>query len=263
MTGSSNQPLLELPDVQTWDLDSKVVLITGGASGIGAATARLAASDGANVLVCDVDETHGRKVANEVNGHFISLDVTSADSWQAATKDLDRLDIAILNAGVEFRDPADFERTPDDPGAWNLDLYERARGVNVDGVAFGLHALVPIFDRSGGGSITVTASLAGLIPWSPDPIYSMTKWAAVGLVRAATTPLRRKNIMINAVCPGGVATPMTRVFDGSVPPGMADPSHIATAHLGIATSGHSGRIIKAVAGFPHAAHQIAEVTNTF
>ena len=139
MTGSSNQPLLELPDVQTWDLDSKVVLITGGASGIGAATARLAASDGANVLVCDVDETHGRKVANEVNGHFISLDVTSADSWQAATKDLDRLDIAILNAGVEFRDPADFERTPDDPGAWNLDLYERARGVNVDGVAFGLH----------------------------------------------------------------------------------------------------------------------------
>ena len=95
MTGSSNQPLLELPDVQTWDLDSKVVLITGGASGIGAATARLAASDGANVLVCDVDETNGREVANEVNGHFISLDVTSADSWQAAAKDLDRLDIAI------------------------------------------------------------------------------------------------------------------------------------------------------------------------
>ena len=79
MTGSANQPLLELPDVQTWDLDNKVMLITGGASGIGAATARLAASDGANVLVCDVDETNGRKVAKEVDGHFISLDVTSAE----------------------------------------------------------------------------------------------------------------------------------------------------------------------------------------
>ena len=107
-----------------------------------------------------------------------------------------QLDIAILNAGVEFRDPIDFERTPDDPGEWDLDLYERARGVNVDGVAFGLHALIPVFDRLGGGSITVTASIAGLIPWSPDPVYSMTKWAAVGLVRASTTSLRRKNLSL-------------------------------------------------------------------
>ena len=263
MTGSSNQQLLELPEVETWGLTGKTVFITGAASGIGAATARLAASDGATVLVCDLDETNGRGVAEEIGGTFVALDVTSSVSWKSAIEQLEQLDIAILNAGVEFRDPVDFQRTPDDPGTWDLDLYERARGVNVDGVALGLHALVPIFDRSGGGSITVTASLAGLIPWSPDPIYSMTKWAAVGLVRAATTPLRRKNIMINAVCPGGVATPMTRVFDGSVPPGMADPLHIATAHLGIATSGYSGRVIKAVAGFPHAAHQFAEVSNTF
>ena len=263
MNSSSNKPLLELPEVETWDLESKVVLITGGASGIGAATSRLAASDGATVVVCDVDENNGREIASEIGGRFVSLDVTSAESWAQATRELDQLDIAILNAGVEFRDPADFERTPDSPGEWNLDLYEKARGVNVDGVALGLHALVPVFDRLGGGSITVTASIAGLIPWSPDPIYSMTKWAAVGLVRASATSLRRKNILINAVCPGGVATPMTRVFDGTVPPGMADPSHIATAHLGIAVSGHSGRVIKAVAGFPHSAHQFAEVTNTF
>ena len=180
-----------------------------------------------------------------------------------AVENVDQLDIAILNAGVEFRDPADFNRTPDDPGEWNLERYMGTRGVNIDGVAFGLHALVPVLDRLGGGAITATASLAGLIPWSPDPVYSMTKWAVVGLVRAATTSLRRKNITINAVCPGGVATPMTRVFDGSVPQGMADPRDIATAHLGIATSGHSGRVIKAVVGYQHAAHQFAEVTNTF
>lgn len=263
MNSSSNKPLLELPEVQTWDLGGKVVLITGGASGIGAATARLAASDGATVVLCDVDENNGREIADEISGRFVPLDVTSPLSWAQATQDLEQLDIAILNAGVEFRDPADFKRTADNPGEWNLDLYEKARGVNVDGVAFGLHALVPVFERLGGGSITVTASIAGLIPWSPDPIYSMTKWAAVGLVRASATSLRRQNILINAVCPGGVATPMTRVFDGTVPPGMADPLHIATAHLGIATSGHSGRVIKAVAGFPHTAHQFAEVTDTF
>ena len=263
MNSSSNKPLLELPEVQTWDLGGKVVLITGGASGIGAATARLAASDGATVVLCDVDENNGREIADEISGRFVPLDVTSPLSWAQATQDLEQLDIAILNAGVEFRDPADFKRTADNPGEWNLDLYEKARGVNVDGVAFGLHALVPVFERLGGGSITVTASIAGLIPWSPDPIYSMTKWAAVGLVRASATSLRRQNILINAVCPGGVATPMTRVFDGTVPPGMADQLHIATAHLGIATSGHSGRVIKAVAGFPHTAHQFAEVTDTF
>lgn len=254
---------LDLPDLDTWGLDGKVVLITGAASGIGAATARLAASDGAEVIVCDLPSSDGQAVADEIGGSFVALDVTSSDNWASVVADLDRLDIAILNAGVEFRDPADFNRTPDDPGTWDLDLYHRATNVNIDGVALGMHALVPVFDRLGGGTITVTASLAGLIPWSPDPIYSMSKWAVVGLVRASASPLRRKGITINAVCPGGVATPMTRVFDGSVPPGMADPVHIAKAHLGIAISGQSGRIIKAVAGYAHSPHQFAEVTGTF
>ncbi len=263
MTSATDPLMLELPDVETWGLAGKVVLITGGASGIGAATARLASADGAKVVVCDLAGSNGEEIAEETGGSFIPLDVTSSADWASAADGLDQLDVAILNAGVEFRDPTDFARTPDDPGEWNLERYKKTRGVNVDGVAFGLHALVPVFDRLGSGAITVTASLAGLIPWSPDPVYSMTKWAAVGLVRAAATSLRRKNITINAVCPGGVATPMARVFDGSVPEGMADPRHIATAHLGIATSGQSGRVIKAVAGYPHTAHQFAEVTNTF
>lgn len=253
---------LDLPDLDTWGLDGKVVLVTGGASGIGAATARLAAGDGATVIVCDLASSDGQAVADEIGGRFVPLDVGSADAWLALAADLDQLDIAILNAGVEFRDPADF-RSTDDPGTWDLDLYRRATSVNIDGVALGLHALVPVLDRLGGGAITATASLAGLIPWSTDPIYSMTKWAVVGLVRASATPLRKKGITINAVCPGGVATPMTRVFDGTVPTGMADPSHIATAHLTIATSGQSGRAIKAVVGHAHSPHQFAEVTNTF
>ena len=189
--------------------------------------------------------------------------MTSSSEWAEVVNQIEKLDLAILNAGVEFRDPAAFSRTADDPGEWNLEHYHRATNVNIDGVALGMHALVPLLDRLGGGAITVTASIAGLIPWTPDPIYSMTKWAVVGLVRASAGSLRRKNITINAVCPGGVATPMTRVFDGTVPPGMADPVHIAKAHLGIAFSGNSGRVIKAVAGYAHSPHQFADVTNTF
>ena len=251
---------ITLPEQDTWGLQGKSVLVTGAASGIGAATARMAAEDGANVLVCDLASSAGADIAAEIGGTFLALDVTSPSAWADAVADADRIDVAVLNAGVEFRAPDDFFRTPDDPGEWNLDSYAKTTSVNIDGVAYGMRALVPVMDRTGGGSITATASLAGLIPWTPDPIYSMTKWAVVGLVRASAPPLRKKNITINAVCPGGVATPLVRVFDGTVPPGMAHPDHIATAHLGIATSGLSGRVIKAVAGRAHSAHTFAEVT---
>lgn len=242
----------------SWGLDGKKVLVTGGASGIGAATARLAAGDGATVTIADLAGSPGQAVADEIGGTFLACDVTSAESWADVAAGLGGLDIAILNAGVEFRDPADFA-TFDDPGSWDLDLYRRAVGVNIDGVALGVRALVPLMDTAGGGSISATASLAGLIPWSPDPIYSMTKWAVVGLTRALAPPLKAKRIQVNCVCPGAVATPMTRVTDGSVPKHMADPAHIGRAHLTIATSGDTGRAVKAVVGRDHAAHRFAQV----
>lgn len=250
----------DMTDTQdSWGLEGKTVLITGAASGIGAATARLAAADGASVVVADLPSSTGQDVADEIGGSFVACDVTSAQSWSSLVAGLDRLDIAILNAGVEFRAPDDFMGTMDDPGTWDLDLYRRAVSVNIDGVALGVRAVVPLIDRSGGGSISATASLAGLIPWSLDPIYSMTKWAVVGLVRAAATPLKAMQIRINCVCPGAVATPMTRIDDGSVPDHMADPAHIGRAHLWIATSGQTGRAIKAVRGKEPAAHGFARV----
>lgn len=253
---------LGMTNADTWGLDGKRILITGAASGIGAATARLAAADGADVIVADLGRSDGAAVAEEIGGTFVECDVSSEDSWTALAAGLDGLDIAILNAGVEFRDPTDFS-TFDDPGQWDMNLYRRAVGVNIDGVALGVHALVPVLDAAGGGSISATASLAGLIPWSPDPVYSMTKWAVVGLTRALATPLKAMQIRINCVCPGGVATPMTRVTDGSVPRGMAAPEQIGRAHLHIATSGQTGRAIKAVAGYEDEAHQFARVEGTF
>jgi NAD(P)-dependent dehydrogenase (short-subunit alcohol dehydrogenase family) len=243
----------------SWGLSGKTVLITGGASGIGAATARLAAEDGASVIVADLPGSPGAEVASEVGGRFVALDVSSAESWDGLVGELDQLDIAVLNAGVEFRAPDDFMQNMDDPGTWDLDLYNRAVAVNINGVALGVRAVVPVMDRNDGGSISATASLAGLIPWSLDPIYSMTKWAVVGLVRASAPPLKGRRIQINCVCPGAVATPMTRVTDGSVPKHMADPAHIGRAHLDIATSGETGRAIKAVVGRDHAAHRFAQV----
>jgi NAD(P)-dependent dehydrogenase (short-subunit alcohol dehydrogenase family) len=251
---------------ETWGLDGKTVLVTGGASGIGAATAHLAAADGASVVIADLPSSDGQAVADQLGGRFIPTDVTSADSWTELAEGLaadgsSGLDIAVLNAGVEFRDPADFTVTFDDPGTWDLDLYNRAVGVNINGVALGVRALVPLLDEAGGGAISATASLAGLIPWSPDPVYSMTKWAVVGLVRALAPPLKPRRITINCVCPGAVATPMTRITDGSVPDHMADPAHIGRAHLAIATSGDTGRAVKAVRGRDPEAHQFAQVVD--
>ncbi|MEM7323764.1 MAG: SDR family NAD(P)-dependent oxidoreductase [Actinomycetota bacterium] len=243
----------------SWGLDGKTVLVTGGASGIGAATARLAAGDGASVVVADLPGSDGAAMAAEIGGRFVGLDVSSATSWDEFLANVEPIDIAILNAGVEFRAPEDFLQGMDDPGSWDLDAYNRAVGVNINGVALGIRALVPMMEENGGGSISATASLAGLIPWSPDPVYSMTKWAVVGLVRASATPLKGRRITINCVCPGAVATPMTRVTDGSVPDGMADPAHIGRAHLEIATSGRTGRAVKAVDGRDHAAHRFAQV----
>jgi NAD(P)-dependent dehydrogenase (short-subunit alcohol dehydrogenase family) len=243
----------------TWGLEAKLVVITGAASGIGAATARLAAADGADVVLVDLPGDEGGRIADEIGGRFIAADVRDAAEWDRVAGSLDTVDIAVLNAGVIFRPPEEFELVVDDPGSWDLDAYHRAVDVNINGVALGMRALVPVIAAGGGGAITATASLAGLIPWSPDPVYSMTKWAVVGLVRASATPLREQNITINAICPGPVATPMTGIIDDSVPVHMADPAHIGRAHLAAATSGQTGRAISAVAGAEPSPHDFARV----
>lgn len=246
---------------ETWGLDGKIVMITGGASGIGAATARLAAGDGASVIVADLAGGAGEDIAAEIGGRFVATDVSSAESWDSLVASApDGLDMAILNAGVPFHPPEFLGREVTDPATWDLDLYHRATGVNIDGVALGIRAVVPAIEARGGGAITATASGAGLLPWSPDPVYSMTKWAVVGLIRAVATPLKARGITVNAICPGGVATPMTGITDGSVPAHMADPSQIGRAHLDIATSGSTGRAIKAIGGQEDEAHSFARVT---
>jgi NAD(P)-dependent dehydrogenase (short-subunit alcohol dehydrogenase family) len=110
------------------------------------------------------------------------------------------VDLAHLNAGVTTGE-ADITEVTDE-------IYERATRVNVDGVFYGVRAVVPAMTARGGGSIVATASLAGLIGFSPDPIYCLTKHAVVGLVRSLGPQLADKGITINAVCPSIVDTPL-------------------------------------------------------
>jgi NAD(P)-dependent dehydrogenase (short-subunit alcohol dehydrogenase family) len=186
------------------DLTGKVALVTGAASGIGLAAARRLRAAGARVAVLDLDEDLGGAFATELGGHFVKADVGDPDHWARAvtevTAELGGIDIAYLNAGVVTPEAS----VTDVPDA----SYRRIMRANVDGVFFGVRAVTPVIERRGGGAIVVTASLAGLIAYSPDPVYAMTKAAVVGLVRALAPQLAAMHITINAICPGLVDTPL-------------------------------------------------------
>jgi NAD(P)-dependent dehydrogenase (short-subunit alcohol dehydrogenase family) len=180
------------------DLRDKVVLVTGGASGIGRATTLGLAEAGAVVVVGDLNERDGAAVAEQVGGHFIRVDVSDFDSNMAmvdfAVERAGGIDGAFLNAGV-----ATDTALGDD---FDLALYRRAMGVNVDGVVFGAQAVLPALRERGGGAIVATASLAGLTGMPMDVIYTANKHAVVGFVRGLGPALEGEGIRVNAVCPG-------------------------------------------------------------
>lgn len=185
-------------------LEGKVAVITGGASGIGLATARRLSASGALIVVVDLAEDKGERLAAELRACYVPADVGDPADWDRVVAEADRsfggIDLAFLNAGVI---------TPEsDVTAVSDESYRRIVSVNLDGVFFGVRAVVPSIEARGGGAIVTTASLAGLISYSPDPVYAMTKHAVVGLVRALAPQLQAKGITINAICPGLVDTPL-------------------------------------------------------
>ena len=185
-------------------LSGKVAVVTGGGSGIGLATATHLTRAGVTVAIVDVDNASAQRVARELGGLGIQADVGHSEEWpgivEQVTARFGGIDLAHLNAGVTTGE-ADITKLTDA-------IYRRAVGVNVDGVVFGVRALVPALSARGGGAIVATASLAGLIGFSPDPIYCLTKHAVVGLVRSLVPQLAEHKITINAVCPSLVDTPL-------------------------------------------------------
>jgi NAD(P)-dependent dehydrogenase (short-subunit alcohol dehydrogenase family) len=179
-------------------LDGKVALVTGGAGGLGAATCEALKAAGATIVVADLDADGGEAVAERVGGHFVRTDVSDLDANLAAVayavERCGGLDLVHLNAGI-----ASFCSLGED---FDVALYRRAIGVNLDGVVFGVHAALPALKARGGGAIVATASLAGLTGVPLDPIYAANKHGVVGLTRSLGPALAADGIRMNAVCPG-------------------------------------------------------------
>lgn len=154
-------------------------LVTGGASGIGAAAVALLEAEGVEVRVLDL---------------ATGFDVGDAAAWG----EVGPVDFAYLNAGVTTG--------AEGIAALSDEAYRRALAANVDGVVFGVRRMAQVMEP--GSAIVATASLAGLMPTALDPVYTLTKHAVIGFVRAVAPELAERRITINAVCPGYVDTPL-------------------------------------------------------
>jgi 3(or 17)beta-hydroxysteroid dehydrogenase len=191
-------------------LDGKVALISGGARGIGAATARLFAQEGARVIVGDVLEPEGRALEAELSGRggqaaFVSLDVTGEPDWEravaAAVSRFGKLDILVNNAGI-----GGAGRVEDT----TLEEWHRVMEVNATGVFLGTRAAIPALRRAGGGAIVNISSQLGLVGMDDSsPQYQASKGAVRLLTKHTALQYAKEGIRANSVHPGPIVTPMT------------------------------------------------------
>jgi NAD(P)-dependent dehydrogenase (short-subunit alcohol dehydrogenase family) len=191
--------------MSTMQLAERTAIVTGGASGIGKATAVALADLGAEVVVTDIDEAGGGRVAEQIGGSFAVLDVADPAAWDRVVSMFGPFDIAFLNAGI-----ATNQGLPPTDGnplvSLTDDAYRRIMSINLDGVVFGMRAVLPGMIERGSGDIVATASMAGLGPIGMDPIYGLTKHGVVGLVRSMARYLEEApdspDICVSAICPG-------------------------------------------------------------
>jgi NAD(P)-dependent dehydrogenase (short-subunit alcohol dehydrogenase family) len=194
--------------LQAARLEGRVAVITGGASGIGLATARRFRDEGAAVVVVDVSAEAGAAAAAEVGGEFVAVDVTD----EAAVRDLfahvvathGRLDIAFNNAGIS---------PPDDDSILDtgLDAWERVQRVNLTSVYLCCKYAIPHMQAQGRGSIINTASFVALMGAATSQIsYTASKGGVLALTRELGVQFAREGIRVNALCPGPVNTPLLR-----------------------------------------------------
>jgi len=190
-------------------LDGRVAFVTGGASGIGAGTARRFAEEGALVALADVQDEEGEKLRDELTkaggrALYVHCDVSDPASVEAAiaetVREFGRLDVVFANAGINgVWAPID-ELQPDE--------WDRTQAINLKGTYLTIHFAVPHLKQAGGGSIIITSSVNGTRTFSNPGAhaYSATKAAQVALMKMVALELGRHSIRCNAICPGKIHT---------------------------------------------------------
>ena len=229
-------------------VSGKAAVVTGGAGTIGRALAQHLVEAGARVTLADIATGRGEALASELGCGFIETDVRDPDDNKrmiaVALDRHGRLDLVFLNAGVSLQSLK--ASLPYDPANIDVAAYRRILSVNIDGAVFGVSAALGALAGRGGGAIVITASVAGLIAWPPDPVYTISKHGLVGYVRSIAPALHEQGVTINAVCPGA-----TGHFEpGQIPDGLAvlAPEALAAAMLEIATDAGTARVASVVAG---------------
>jgi 2-hydroxycyclohexanecarboxyl-CoA dehydrogenase len=184
-------------------LEGRIALVTGGASGIGAATCRRLAAEGARVAVTDMNLDGARDVAGELDGAAFELNVTSSDSIGAAVgaveEELGPVDILVNNAGY---DEFGFFVKTEEP------MWDRVLGVNLRGVIAVTHAVLPGMQERRRGRIVNVASEAGRVGSSGSAVYSAAKGGVIGFTKAVAREGARYGVTCNAVAPGPIETPL-------------------------------------------------------
>ena len=222
-------------------LDDRVALVTGAASGFGEGIARRYAEEGASVVLADLNDQTGRKVADEIGGAYVHADVSDRDDVRAmigtAVERYGRLDVMVNNAGVTHVNRPMLEVGEEE--------FDRIFDVNVKAIYLAALEAVPLMRAQGGGCIINTASTAGLRPRPGLTWYNASKGAVITMTKSMAAELGPDNIRVNALCPVAGDTPLLpsflgansrEAFEATVPLGrLSTSADVAKAALWLAS----------------------------
>ncbi len=201
-------------------MDDKVAIVTGAARGIGAASARLLASEGARVVLCDIREEQLATVGDEIvaasaSALVLPLDVADAAGWSEAVREVEsrfgHIDVLINNAGVCPLDGVE---------ATTEEIWDHTVSVNQKGVWLGMRAVTPIMRHAGGGSIVNLSSILGLVGIGLAAAYQGTKGAVRLLTKTAAIELAPDHIRVNSIHPGFIETDLSASDDADLRAGL-------------------------------------------